>query len=78
MGPLTAGEGGRFVVDKSQGLIQAVYQNPVSLYIAIGCFTVFTVVLCVALWRLWKNRTPKFLKKEFHRSIANEVSGDRW
>jgi len=58
-GTVTAGEGGRFVVDKSQGLIQAVYQNPVSLYIAIGCFTVFTVVLCVALWRLWKNRTPK-------------------
>jgi len=58
-GTLTAGEGSHFVVDKSHGLIQAVYQNPTSLYIAIGCFTVFTVVLCVALWRLWKNRTPK-------------------
>jgi DNA-binding transcriptional ArsR family regulator len=58
-GAVTAGEGGRFVVDKSYGFIQAVYQNPVSLYIALGCFTMFTVVLCVALWRLWKNRTPK-------------------
>lgn len=59
-GTLTAGEGGRFVVDKSQGLIQAVYQNPLYLDVAMGCFMVFTVVLCVALWRLWKNRTPKF------------------
>ena len=59
-GYLTAGEGGEFVVDKSQGLLQAVYQNPMYLYIAMGCFVVFTVVLCIALWRLWKNRTPKF------------------
>lgn len=59
-GSLTAGEGSRFVVDKSQGLIQAVYQNPMYLYVAMGCFAVFTVVLCVALWRLRKNRTPKF------------------
>jgi DNA-binding transcriptional ArsR family regulator len=59
-GTLTAGEGSRFVVDKSQGLIQAVYQNPMYLNIALGCFVLFTVVLCVALWRLWKNRTPKF------------------
>ena len=59
-GTFTAGEGSRFVVDKSHGLIQAVYQNPVYLYVAIGCFAVFTAVLCVGLWRLWKNRTPKF------------------
>ncbi len=58
-GTISAGEGSHFVVDKSQGFIQAVYQNQTSLYIAIGCFAVFTVVLCVALWRLWKNRTPK-------------------
>jgi DNA-binding transcriptional ArsR family regulator len=59
-GSLTAGEGSRFVVDKSQGLIQAVYQNPMYLYVAMGCFVAFTVVLCIAMWRLWKNRTPKF------------------
>jgi DNA-binding transcriptional ArsR family regulator len=58
-GSLTAGEGGRFVVDQSQGVIEAVYQNPMYLYIALGCFVLFTVVLCVALWRLWENRTPK-------------------
>ena len=58
-GSLTAGESSRFVVDQSQGVIQAVYQNPMFLYIAVGCFVLFTVFLCVALWRLWENRTPK-------------------
>jgi DNA-binding transcriptional ArsR family regulator len=58
-GPLTAGENGRFVIDQSQGVIQAVYQNPMYLYIAVGCFVLFTVFLSVALWRFWENRTPK-------------------
>jgi len=58
-GSLTAGEGGRFVIDQSQGVIQAVYQNPMFLYIAVGCFIVFSVFLAVGIWRLWENRTPK-------------------
>ena len=58
-GMLSAGEGGRFIVDQSEGVIQAVYQNPVFLYVAIGCFILFTVFLCVSLWRFWENRTPK-------------------
>ena len=58
-GSLTAGESSRFVVDQSQGVIQAVYQNPMYLYIAVGCFVLFTVFLCIALWRLWENRTPQ-------------------
>jgi DNA-binding transcriptional ArsR family regulator len=58
-GSLTAGANGRFVVDQSQGVIQAVYQNPMYLYIAVGCFVLFTVFLCIALWRLWENRTPQ-------------------
>jgi DNA-binding transcriptional ArsR family regulator len=56
---LTAGEGSHFVVNQSQGVIQAVYQNPMYLYIAVGCFVLFTVFLCFGLWRLWENRTPK-------------------
>jgi hypothetical protein len=56
---LTAGEGGRFVIDQSQEVIQAVYQNPMYLYVAIGCFIVFSVFLVVGLWRLWENRIPK-------------------
>lgn len=59
VGTLSAGEGGRFVIDQSQGLIQAVYQNPLFLYGAVGCFVVFCVFLVVALWRLWENRIPK-------------------
>jgi len=58
-GPLTAGEGGRFVIDQSQGVIQVVYQNPMYLYVAIGCFILFSIFLIVAIWRLWENRTPK-------------------
>jgi DNA-binding transcriptional ArsR family regulator len=58
-GSLTAGEGGRFVIDQSQGVIQAVYQNPMFLYAAVGCFIVFSVFLVVGLWRFWENRTVK-------------------
>jgi DNA-binding HxlR family transcriptional regulator len=53
------GGGEPFVLDKSPGVIQAVYQNPMYLYIAVGCFVLFTVFLCIALWRFWENRTPK-------------------
>jgi len=35
------------------------FQDPVFVYIAIACLIVFTTVLCVAMWRLWKNKTPK-------------------
>jgi hypothetical protein len=52
-------DGTRIIVDQSQGVIQAVYQNPMYLYIAVGCFILFTVLLSVAVWRLWVNRTPK-------------------
>ncbi|MFH1101521.1 MAG: winged helix-turn-helix domain-containing protein [Methanobacteriota archaeon] len=51
--------GMRYVVDKSEGVLHAVYQDPVLLYIAIACFLIFTVVLCVSLWRLWENRAAK-------------------
>jgi len=47
------------VVDKSEGVIQAVSQNPTLLYIAIACFIVFTAILCISLWRLWENKTQK-------------------
>jgi hypothetical protein len=47
------------VVDKSEGVLQAVSQDPTLLYIAIACFIVFTVVLCISLWRLWENKTQK-------------------
>jgi len=52
-------EGELLVLDKSPDVIQTVYQNPMYLYIAVGCFVLFTICLCIALWRLWENRTPK-------------------
>ena len=29
------------------------------LYIAIACFVIFAIVLCIGVWRLRKNRSPK-------------------
>ena len=36
------------------------YQDPLFLYIAIICFIIFIVILCVSIWRYQKNKTPKF------------------
>ena len=52
-------EGTRLVVDESQGIIYALNQNPLFLYIAVACFCIFTIVLCFSLWRYWENKTPK-------------------
>jgi len=40
----------------SAGAHQAIYQDPTLLYIAIACLTIFTVVLCISVWRIWKNK----------------------
>lgn len=39
--------------------VQVFYQNSIFLYVGIGCFMIFTTLLCIGLWRLWKNRTQK-------------------
>lgn len=52
-------ENSRLLIDSSDSGISVLYQNPLFLYIAITCFIVFTIVLCVAIWKLWKNKTPK-------------------
>jgi len=44
---------------ESNGAINALYQDPVFFYIALACFAIFTVVLCVSIWRYRKNKTPK-------------------
>ena len=51
-------ENSREVLDGNGG-VNILYQNPLFFYIALVCFIVFTTVLCVAMWRLWKNKTPK-------------------
>ena len=52
-------ENSRLLLDSSDGAVNALYQNPLFLYIALACFIVFTIVLCAAIWRLWENKTPK-------------------
>ena len=36
-----------------------IYQNPIFLYAAIVFMLIFTIVLCISIWRIWENRTPK-------------------
>jgi len=43
----------------NNGAIDALYQDPVFFYIALTCFAIFAVVLCVSIWRYRKNKTPK-------------------
>jgi len=43
----------------NNGAIDALYQDPVFLYIALACFAIFAIVLCVSIWRYRKNKTPK-------------------
>ena len=47
------------LTDKSEGISQAIYQDPTLLYIAIACFVVFAIVLGISLWRIWENKTQK-------------------
>ncbi|MCX6666010.1 MAG: winged helix-turn-helix domain-containing protein [Euryarchaeota archaeon] len=49
----------RLVVDQTSGVLNAINQDPLLLYIALACFIVFTVVLCVSLWRFSENRLQK-------------------
>ena len=44
---------------ENNGTIDALYQDPVFFYIALACFAIFAVVLCVSIWRYRKNKTPK-------------------
>ncbi len=52
-------ENSRLFIDSGDGGVNLLYQNPIFLYIAFICFIIFTIVLCVAVWRMWKNKTPK-------------------
>ena len=53
------GDHSQLIVDESTGVLHAITQDPVFLYIALACFIVFTVVLCVSLWRFSENRLQK-------------------
>jgi hypothetical protein len=59
-GGTLAGDHSLLIVDESTGVLHAINQDPVFLYIALVCFIVFTIVLCVSLWRFSENRLQKF------------------
>jgi len=37
-----------------------IWHDPMLQYIAIACIIIFSVLLSIGIWRLWKNRKPKF------------------
>jgi len=49
----------RLFLDGSSESTSTLYQDPIFLYIAIGCFIIFAIVLSISLWKLRKNKTPK-------------------
>lgn len=49
----------RLFLDGNSESTSALYQDPMFLYIAIACFIIFTIVLCLSLWKLRENKTPK-------------------
>ena len=58
MNPITE-EGSRFLDHGLNEGADIFFQDPLFFYLAIACFIVFTVVVCVATWRVWKNKTTK-------------------
>jgi len=52
-------EGSRVLNDEISHESTALFQDPFYVYLAIACFIIFTVIFCIATWRLWKNKTPK-------------------
>jgi DNA-binding transcriptional ArsR family regulator len=37
----------------------AIVHDPALQYIAVGCIVLFTILLTIGIWRLWKNKQPK-------------------
>ena len=52
-------ENSRLFIDAGNDGVNLIYQNPIFLHIAIICFAIFIVVLCISLWKAWKNKIPK-------------------
>jgi DNA-binding transcriptional ArsR family regulator len=52
-------ENSRLFIESGDGGINLLYQNPIFLYIAIICFILFITICCVAVWKMWKNKTQK-------------------
>lgn len=55
----TIPEDSRVFLESGDGVVNMLYQNPLFLYLAVGCFILFSVLLGVSLWRMWSNKTPR-------------------
>ena len=53
------GTDGDGVYNAGERTVSVFYQDPLLLNIAIVCFIVFILILCVSIWRYRKNNTPK-------------------
>lgn len=47
------------VFNAGQEEIQILYQDPLFLYTAIVCISICISLLLIAIWHLWKNKSPK-------------------
>ncbi|UCH71974.1 MAG: winged helix-turn-helix transcriptional regulator [Thermoplasmatales archaeon] len=56
---LEAGEEFFSYSDIPTSTIVAIVQDPIFLYIAIGCMVLFTIILSIGIWKFWANKTPK-------------------
>lgn len=56
---LKTGNPSPLIGNQSREVIEVVSQNPMYLYIAVVCFMLFTVFLCITVWRFRVNRTPR-------------------
>jgi DNA-binding transcriptional ArsR family regulator len=67
--------GGELLTDKGSGIVEdrandafanipsemvAVVHDPALQYIAVGCVIIFTILLSIGIWRIYKNKKPKF------------------
>ncbi|MDH7517911.1 MAG: winged helix-turn-helix domain-containing protein [Candidatus Thermoplasmatota archaeon] len=51
---------GESLADSSNAQAMVAFiQDPVLLYIAIGCIVLFMVLFSIGIWRLWENKTQK-------------------
>ncbi|MFO8078456.1 MAG: winged helix-turn-helix domain-containing protein [Thermoplasmatota archaeon] len=52
-------ENGKILLEEGRENVTMIYQDPLFLYIAIICFTCFAVILSIAIYKLWQNKTIK-------------------
>lgn len=49
-------EQGKILLEEGSNTINVFYQDPLFLYLALICFAIFTIILSVSIYILWKNK----------------------